>query len=63
MIRQAIITFEDVTSIGVDLIPNKSYVFINSLNLLFIKDNNTGLDNQSTLDVAIINGNLVEALV
>ncbi len=57
--RKPLYHFRDATEIGVNKIPLKKIITVEDTNLIYIKDNNIGLVDGSTIQVAIDNDNLV----
>ncbi len=60
MEKQSIITFKDTTKTGIEKIPNEQFLYIESLQRFFIKDNNIGMIAGKTIQDAITAGCLVE---
>ena len=57
--RKPLYQFKTPSDTGIDKVPLKRVVVLESTNIQYIKDNNTGLTASSTLQDAIDNGNLV----
>ncbi len=57
--RKPLYHFKDTTEVGINKIPLKKIITVEGTNLLYIKDNNSGLTETSTIQNAIDNNNLV----
>ncbi len=61
--RKPLYHFADTTETGVDKIPLKRVLVLESTELLYMKENNIGLTPMSTIADAITNGNIIELYI